>query len=128
MSRKLIASKKARKTPARGDGWGVLYAGHRVRGPFPKERSSSSRVPTACPLEPTFLRVELLDGRKGAIRFSEHLDGGGEALFRQACKLELEGLVSKRKDATYHSGRSPDWTKRTCRQRETFMIAGITSR
>jgi bifunctional non-homologous end joining protein LigD len=49
-------------------------------------------------------------------------------LFRQACKLELEGLVSKRKDATYHSGRSPDWTKRTCRQRETFMIAGITSR
>jgi bifunctional non-homologous end joining protein LigD len=70
-------------------------------------------------------RAELLEAQKGPIRFSEHLDGGGEALFRQACKLELEGLVSKRKDATYRSGRSADWTKRTCRQRETFVVAGI---
>jgi bifunctional non-homologous end joining protein LigD len=69
--------------------------------------------------------AELLEGQKGPIRFSEHLDGGGEALFRQACRLELEGLVSKRKDSAYHPGRSADWSKRTCRQRETFVVAGI---
>jgi bifunctional non-homologous end joining protein LigD len=38
-------------------------------------------------------------------------------VFAHACKLELEGIVSKRKDSTYRSGRSPDWLKmRTRRQ------------
>jgi bifunctional non-homologous end joining protein LigD len=69
--------------------------------------------------------IELLRGQSGQIRFSEHLQGGGEPLFKRACRLELEGLVSKRKDAKYRSGRSADWTKRTCRQRETFVVAGI---
>jgi bifunctional non-homologous end joining protein LigD len=35
----------------------------------------------------------------------------GEIVFRHACKLGLEGIVSKRKDSTYRSGRSPDWLK-----------------
>jgi bifunctional non-homologous end joining protein LigD len=68
---------------------------------------------------------ELLRDQDGSIRFSEHLDGGGEPLFKRACRLELEGLVSKRKDSKYRSGRSADWTKRTCRHRETFVVAGI---
>jgi bifunctional non-homologous end joining protein LigD len=72
--------------------------------------------------------AELLRGQNCPIRLSEHLEGGGEPLFTQACKLELEGIVSKRKDATYRSGRSPDWTKRTCRQRETFVVAGIATK
>jgi hypothetical protein len=37
--------------------------------------------------------------------------GDGETVFRQACKLGLEGIVSKRKDSAYRSGRSPDWLK-----------------
>jgi ATP-dependent DNA ligase len=69
--------------------------------------------------------VELLRGQRGPVRISDHLYGGGEALFKRACRLELEGLVSKRKDAKYRSGRNADWTKRTCRQRETFVLAGI---
>jgi bifunctional non-homologous end joining protein LigD len=69
--------------------------------------------------------TELLRGQNGPIRFSDHLQGGGEPLFKRACRLELEGLVSKRKVAKYRSGRSADWTKRTCRQRETFVVAGI---
>jgi bifunctional non-homologous end joining protein LigD len=72
--------------------------------------------------------VELLQGQTRAIKFSEHLTGDGAALFRRACKLELEGLVSKRKAARYHSGRSTDWFKRTCRQRETFVVAGVAFR
>jgi bifunctional non-homologous end joining protein LigD len=69
--------------------------------------------------------AELLRGQTGPIRLSEHLQGGGDDLYRQACNLELEGLVSKRKNSKYRSGRSADWIKRTCRQRETFVVAGI---
>ena len=46
------------------------------------------------------------------IRFNEHLEfDDGEAVFHHACKMGLEGIVSKRKDSTYRSGRSPDWLK-----------------
>jgi len=45
------------------------------------------------------------------IRFNEHMGGDGETVFRHAGKLGLEGIVSKRKDSAYRSGRSPDWLK-----------------
>jgi ATP-dependent DNA ligase len=46
------------------------------------------------------------------LRFNEHLDEkDGPLVFAQACKLGLEGIVSKRKDSSYRSGRSPDWIK-----------------
>ena len=45
------------------------------------------------------------------IRFNEHMEGDGPTVFAHACKLGLEGIVSKRKDSMYRSGRSPDWLK-----------------
>jgi ATP-dependent DNA ligase len=42
---------------------------------------------------------------------NEHLEGEGGTVFRHACKLGLEGIVSKRKGSPYRSGRSPDWLK-----------------
>jgi bifunctional non-homologous end joining protein LigD len=47
------------------------------------------------------------------IRFNEHIEGDGPTVFvfAYACKLGLEGIVSKRKDSPYRSGRSPDWLK-----------------
>jgi bifunctional non-homologous end joining protein LigD len=46
------------------------------------------------------------------LRFNEHLEHeDGEVVFRHACKLGLQGIVSKRKDSAYRSGRSPDWLK-----------------
>jgi bifunctional non-homologous end joining protein LigD len=45
------------------------------------------------------------------IRFNEHLEGDGPTVFAHACKMGLEGIVSKRKDSVYRSGRSPDWLK-----------------
>jgi bifunctional non-homologous end joining protein LigD len=45
------------------------------------------------------------------IRFNEHIEGDGPTVFAHACKLSLEGIVSKRKDSAYRSGRSPDWLK-----------------
>jgi bifunctional non-homologous end joining protein LigD len=51
----------------------------------------------------TKLRTVL--ARPDGIRFSEDLDGDGEIMFRHACKLGLEGIVCKRRDSTYRSGR-----------------------
>jgi bifunctional non-homologous end joining protein LigD len=45
------------------------------------------------------------------LRFNEHIKGDGETVFRHACKLGLEGIVSKRKNSHYRYGRSPDWLK-----------------
>ena len=45
------------------------------------------------------------------IRFNEHIEGDSPTVFDHACKLGLEGIVSKRKDSVYRSGRSPDWLK-----------------
>jgi ATP-dependent DNA ligase len=40
-----------------------------------------------------------------------HIEGDGPTVFAHACKMGLEGIVSKRKDSSYRSGRSPDWLK-----------------
>jgi ATP-dependent DNA ligase len=45
------------------------------------------------------------------IRFNEHIEGDGPTVFAHACKMGLEGIVSKHKASTYRSGRSPDWLK-----------------
>jgi bifunctional non-homologous end joining protein LigD len=49
---------------------------------------------------------------EAGIRFNEHLEyEDGPLVFQHACKLGLEGIVSKRRDSRYHSGRSPHWIK-----------------
>jgi bifunctional non-homologous end joining protein LigD len=48
---------------------------------------------------------------KAAIRFNEHLTEDGELVFRHACKLGCEGIVSKRRGSPYQSGRSKHWIK-----------------
>jgi len=46
------------------------------------------------------------------LRFNEHMDDqNGPLVFRHACKLGPEGIVSKRRNSRYRSGRSPDWIK-----------------
>jgi ATP-dependent DNA ligase len=45
------------------------------------------------------------------LRFNEHIEVDGSDVFNHACKLGLEGIVSKRKESRYRSGRSPDWIK-----------------
>jgi bifunctional non-homologous end joining protein LigD len=69
------------------------------------------------------LRRDPLEGRKATLasvlakvgpglRLNEHLEhDDGELVFRHACKLGFEGIVSKRKASPYLSGRSPDWLK-----------------
>jgi bifunctional non-homologous end joining protein LigD len=59
------------------------------------------------------------------IQFSESFEIDGQAMFAHACKLGLEGVVSKVRDGGYPMGRSNDWVKKTCAQRETLTIAGF---
>ena len=56
--------------------------------------------------------ASLLRRAAPGLRFNEHLDEeDGPLVFAHACKLGLEGIVSKRKDSRYSSGRSPHWIK-----------------
>jgi bifunctional non-homologous end joining protein LigD len=61
---------------------------------------------------------------RGVIRFVEHFDTGGEAVLRSACKLSLEGIVSKKLDAPYQSGRNGAWTKAKCRAGHEVVVGG----
>ncbi len=62
---------------------------------------------------------------KTDIQFSESFEVDGREMFRHACKTGLEGVVSKVRDGIYPIGRSNDWVKVTCAQRETLPIAGF---
>src|SRR5438132_4385478 len=62
---------------------------------------------------------------KTAVQFSESFEIDGREMYKQACKIGLEGVVSKVRDGRYPTGRSRDWLKVTCVQRETLPIAGF---
>lgn len=63
--------------------------------------------------------------KNGTVRFSEHFETKGSVLLRHACEMQLEGIVSKRRDAPYRSGRNGDWIKTKCSDRQEFVIAGF---
>jgi bifunctional non-homologous end joining protein LigD len=54
---------------------------------------------------------KLLAKTEDAVQFNEHIEGAGSAVFQHACKLGCEGIVAKRKDLPYKSGRSRRWLK-----------------
>ena len=84
---------------------------------------------TAAPLETRKAALRDLVGgtANGAvIRYSDHVVGAGEQFFREACRLALEGVVSKRRDAPYTSGRSRAWLKVKCTQGQELVIGGFT--
>lgn len=60
------------------------------------------------------------------LRLSEHVRGGGQRVFEEACKLNLEGTIAKRADAPYRPGRGKDWLKIKCIARQEFVIGGYT--
>ena len=66
---------------------------------------------------------KIVDGTD--VQFSESLEIDGQEMFAHACKLGLEGVISKVRDGPYPKGRTSDWVKKTCAQRETLTIAGL---
>ena len=78
---------------------------------------------------PLLERKQLLKGvvkGRGAVRRVDHVTGDPAALLRQACADEWEGLIAKRADAPYRSGRSSDWLKLKCSASQELVIGGWT--
>jgi bifunctional non-homologous end joining protein LigD len=84
------------------------------------------------------LRKEPLSKRKEKLRklmaakgvsdfliYSDHVLGDGPAFFDKACSTQLEGIMSKRADAPYRSGRSKSWLKVKCTKSQEFVIGGF---
>jgi bifunctional non-homologous end joining protein LigD len=55
--------------------------------------------------------ASLLRGCAPGVRFNQHIGHPGDLVFRQACAMSLEGIVSKRLGSRYRSGRTKDWLK-----------------
>jgi len=58
------------------------------------------------------------------LRYVEHFTSGGDTVLQSACRMKLEGIVSKRLDAPYTSGRGDSWTKAKCRAGHEVVIGG----
>lgn len=72
---------------------------------------------------------ELIGDRPGAVAYVDHLDiHEGDEVYEQACMMGLEGIVSKRKDAPYRSGRQEIWTKTKCTKRAAFPIIAFVEK
>jgi bifunctional non-homologous end joining protein LigD len=60
------------------------------------------------------------------IRYVDHFETAGDAVLQSACRMNLEGIISKRLDAPYRAGRIGDWTKAKCRAGQEVVIGGWT--
>jgi bifunctional non-homologous end joining protein LigD len=84
----------------------------------------------ALPLQDRKVRLQtLLSGSRisDRLHYVAHLSSDSRAIYASACKMNLEGIVSKKLDAPYRSGRSGDWTKAKCRAGQEVVIGGWTS-
>ena len=63
----------------------------------------------------------------GPIRFTQHRNRNGEALYREACRKGWEGLIAKRAQSRYVHGRSRDWLKFKCGFEQELVIGGFTA-
>ena len=61
------------------------------------------------------------------VRYVDHFITAGDAVLQSVCRMDLEGIISKRIDAPYRSGRSDTWAKSKCRQGHEVVIGGWTT-
>ena len=84
------------------------------------------------PLSHRKARLQAYLDRVGAarakrLRYVEHFGSTGQAVLESACRMDLEGVISKKLDAPYHAGRSSSWVKSKCRGRDEVVIGGWSS-
>jgi bifunctional non-homologous end joining protein LigD len=70
------------------------------------------------------LLEKLLSADGGTLRYSTHFGENGALVLDHARLLGLEGVISKRADSPYSSGRTGDWVKSKCSKRQEFVIGG----
>jgi bifunctional non-homologous end joining protein LigD len=105
-----------------GSGTLILYAfdllhldGYDVRAAPLKDRKAA------------LAKILAAHGDTSRIRYSDHIEGEGDAVFRAAGRLGLEGIVSKKLSAPYQSGRTNSWVKIKATERGEFVIAGFVT-
>jgi bifunctional non-homologous end joining protein LigD len=74
------------------------------------------------------LLAQLLESSGERIRFSQDFEAPPAQVFEAAAGLGLEGLMLKRRDARYESGRTQTWLKAKCRLRQELVVCGFTAR
>ena len=82
------------------------------------------------PLSERKARLEAFLDQQGAgsrIRYVSHLVSNAEAVLASACKMGLEGIISKKLSAPYFSGRTDSWVKAKCRVGQEVILGGWTS-
>lgn len=70
------------------------------------------------------LLERLMENAQEGLRYSSHFGESGDLVLKHACRLSLEGIISKVADAPYRSGRGRDWVKSKCTARQELVIAG----
>src|SRR3984957_17643351 len=76
-------------------------------------------------IERKTLLATLLEGSGEFVRVSEHLEGDGTVIFRKACEMHAEGIISKRAASKYSSGRGGSWLKLKGVHEQGFVIGGV---
>jgi bifunctional non-homologous end joining protein LigD len=79
-----------------------------------------------CRLSDRKAALREIDGLRGALRYSDHMEGVNAAMRRHACGMGLEGIVCKQADAPYKAGRTRSWLKLKCQGREELAVIGFT--
>ncbi len=74
----------------------------------------------------TILKPKRAKKAPNSLRHSEHWIGQGDELYQESCRKGLEGIISKKADQPYRSGRSRDWLKVKCSKNQEFVIGGFT--
>lgn len=74
------------------------------------------------------LRELLPDAGDGPLLYSEHMETSGESMFKNACAMDLEGIVSKRSNAPYASNRGENWIKVKCQKRGHYPIVAFVEK
>ena len=72
------------------------------------------------------LRPLLATAPRTRVRYSDHVVGNGPEFFEEACRMGVEGMISKRGAAPYRGGRGKDWLKVKCTSRQELVIVGYT--
>ena len=67
---------------------------------------------------------QVMEAAPPRLKFSEHFDESGDLVLKHACRLSLEGIISKVENAPYRSGRGRDWVKSKCSARQEVVIGG----
>jgi bifunctional non-homologous end joining protein LigD len=74
------------------------------------------------------LLKQLLEGAPASIAYMDYLDAEPDHIFKHACRMGLEGVVAKKRDSTYRSGRTESWIKLKCVKSDNFPIVAFVEK